>query len=185
MATVTVMKRYLPRKLEGKVSPGLVWYARQKTFMLSVSIPASVLLLFGPVVGRPDHNGIRYLIGSLLCPWIAALYYLVFPFKPYRGSPFLPSGTHSVDSSGPEVIRLVDLFKSPAAKSLLWRAAIKLSGILLASMAMLTLVVRHSLSWSLPSPWLFPGLMGCTLFCWIAIGTQLVDWGLKTWAATN
>jgi hypothetical protein len=48
-------------------------------------------------------------------------------------------------------------------------------------MALATLMLRGSITWSLWTPWLLMGL-GCALIgCWIAVFTMLISWGVESW----
>jgi hypothetical protein len=185
MARMNAIERQLHRRLKGRVFSGLIWYSQQGTFVLCFSIPVAILMLFGPIAGRTDHNAIRYLAGPFICPFTAACCLTVFPFKPYRGSPFDGHKAEPVDSSDPAIKRLVALFASHSAKIFIWRAAIKLSCMLFVIMATLAFLIRQSLSWSLESSWFIYGLLGCSLFCWLAIGAQSLGWGFAAWLAES
>src|SRR2546426_12679235 len=79
----------VPPELRSKVSPALFTFvAEQRTFLKLFGTGLAVFALYGPIVKRPDHNGFRYLLGPWLCPSIVAIYYMVLPFRPYRGTRF-------------------------------------------------------------------------------------------------
>ncbi len=91
-------------------------------------------------------------------------------------------------------MRLVEIYRSDAARLYLWRRSLTLSAMLFVIMAILAVPVRHSLNWSFPyslnglTPssnaingfWL--GWAGGALGAFIALGVDYVTWGLMTWA---
>ena len=174
-------REHIPRSLLGKISPAWWGLAASKKTVYLLSIPFSIWSLFGPLGRNQDHNGIRYLLGPIVVPMFLAIYFTVFPVRPYRGMPFVRPGTRNIDISDPVTMRLVDILRSPAAKRMVWQAAAKISAVLLLSMVTLTILVRDSLSWYLWSPGMVPGLGGCIIGCSIAVATEYIDWGLKVW----
>ena len=181
-------KDLFPRELKGKVSPSLAGYAGKSKLVSVLGIGLSIFALYGPMVGPPDHNIVLYLFGSLACPNFAALLLTVFPFRPYRGSPFVRPGTKDVDTSDPQVIRLVEIYQPSKAWRFLWYTAAKISGILLASMGVLTVsltLAAQPLNWSFSSPWFWHGMLGCCLFSWLTLGVQYIAWGFKQWTGDS
>jgi hypothetical protein len=176
-------KRLVPKELQHKVSSGLVGMAQQRKIIQSIFVAFAIFFLYGPF-GRIDHNGTRYLLGSLIVPFVVASYFTLFPLAPYRGNPkrYGGGGTKALDRSDPESMRLLDIFRSSEAKRAVWRAAAKLSGILLGSVLVLMIFVRHSLSWSFYSWFLIPGTLGCLMCVWLATGVEYLEWGFKCWA---
>jgi hypothetical protein len=74
---------------------------------------------------------------------------------------------------------LVELFRSKAARQFVWRTAGKISAVLLLLIALTMVLVRNSLNWSFPSPWLGQGLIGS----FVALGSEYVGWGLRRWTS--
>jgi len=183
----------IPPELRRKISPGLyTMVVQHSVFLRLFGVGLSALLLYGPVAGIPDHNGFRYLLGPWVCPSLVAAYRTFFPFRPYRGTPFLDR-THDIDREDPVVMRLVEIYRSNEAKCYLWGQALRLSGILFAIMGILALLVRDSLNWSFPyslerslaSPisryWFWMGWIGGCLGSFITLMTDYITWGLMTW----
>jgi len=92
-------------------------------------------------------------------------------------------------------MRLVELYKSREARRHLWNQALKLSGVLFAILGTAAIILRDSLNWALPSvrngylypgrgpgSWFWVGLMGCSMFSFIALGVDHVGWVTTTWA---
>lgn len=187
-------KLNLPPELRRKISSALyTMVAQQRTFLRYFGLGLSAISLYGPIAGPSDHNGIRYLVGPWVCPSLTALFRTVRPFRPYRAARFI-GGTSDVDTKDPVVMRLVNIYRSDAARNYLWRQALKLSAILFVIMLIVSVPVRNSLNWSFPYSrygslptsvstngfWL--GLMGGALGSYIALMADYITWGLMTWA---
>jgi hypothetical protein len=160
----------------------LFMFLEQRTFWALFGIAFCVLTLYGPWVGPPDNNGYRYLLAPLLCPMLPALYYLFRPLNPYKGPAARLGGMTDFDKSDNDAARLVQLFSSKEARDYLWQTAMKISAVLFAIMAVITIACRNSLNWSFPSPWLGQGVIGCCIGSFITLGTEYVRWSLGTWA---
>lgn len=172
----------LSSKLRKKVPPLIVgMFLSQRLFFTWLGIAFSAFILFGPVVGQPDHNGYLYLIGPFVGPIVPALYSILRPFNPYRGPGARFGRMEYRDKSDPEAKRLVEVYRSKEARQFIWRSAAKVAGIVFLIMVILTLVVRNSLNWSFPSPGLAPGLLGGCLGSFLALSTEYIAWGLRTW----
>jgi hypothetical protein len=168
--------------LANKVFPGVLSMAKGHAKIFFATLPFAVVGLNGPILGRhQDHNGFVFLGGALLSPFVAALIIILFPFKPYQGSPFA-RGSHLVDANDPEMARLVSIFQSSQLSTFLWRSTSQLTVILLVLMAFLLIVDRNTLEWS----WHLPDAgIGLTLIaCWIALGSAVMNWGFRTYSDT-
>lgn len=184
----------LPRELKRKISPGLhTMVAEHSAFLWWFGLGFSVLLLYGPVAGVPDHNGFRYLLGPWICPAIVAAYRTIVPFRPFRGTTFVEH-TYDVDRNDPAVMRLVELYKSSEAVRNLWKQTLKFAAVLFVIMGFLALLTRGSLRWSFPYSldgavvsdtaryWFWMGWIGGCVGSFIALMTAYIRWGLMTWA---
>lgn len=179
-------KKIIPRDLRAKVPSMLFMSLEQRTFWDLFSMGFCVFSLYGPVVGRiADHNGFRYLLGPLVCPIVPLLYYLLIPFNPYHGSAARLSGMVDKDKRDLDAKLLVELFCSSVARKFLLQATMKICGVLFVIMVAVSIACRNSLNWSLPSPWLGQGLLGCSIGSFITLGTEYVGWGLRTWATQS
>jgi hypothetical protein len=165
------------------VSSGVLLFVQRRTVLICCGLALSVLALYGPMIGSSDHNGIRYLVGPFVCPTVAAIYFTIFPFRPYRGSPFTRTESRDIGAEDPAVIRLVEIYKLPAARRFIWLAAFKMSCVLFVIMSICTILVRESLNWKLDSRWLWPGVIGGCLFSWVAMAFAYIGWGLGNWAS--
>jgi hypothetical protein len=174
-------KSVIPFELKGRISPSILTVVETNGFWRAFGIGLSILMLYGPVWGQPDHNGIRYIVGPFAFPCLGAIYYTLRPFRPYRGTIFVER-TRDIDTTDPLVMRLVEIYKSPAARRFLWLSTTKMAFVQLVCMGFLTVLVRHSLHWTLVSPWFWAGAVGCSLFSWIALSSEYVAWGLRKWA---
>jgi hypothetical protein len=94
-------------------------------------------------------------------------------------------------------MRLVALFNSDEIRRHLWLESLKLSSVLFVILGTAAIFLRDSLYWNLPSPqnqfllnrragepgfsfWL--GLLGCSMFTFVILGSDYIRWGLITWA---
>ena len=178
------MQNDLPSGIKNKVSPYIVGCVERRELIIGFGMAMSIVCIFGPIVGHPDHNGVRYLMAPFIMPYVPAIYLTLRPFRPFRGIPFV-TGTWDVDTSDTEVMRLVELYRSEAAKRFVWRSAVKLSVILLCSMVVLGVLVRNSLEWSFWSSWTWQGMVGCCLFSGIVLAHEYIAWGFRAWAASQ
>lgn len=93
-------------------------------------------------------------------------------------------------------MRLVELYKSREARRHVWKQALTLSGILFAIVWTAAIMLRNSLNWELPSSkngylypghgpgsWFWVGLIGCSLFSFVALAADHVGWVIGTWAS--
>jgi hypothetical protein len=160
-------------------------FVEQRSFWTIFGIALSAFLLYGPVVGRPDHNVYRYLLGPLLCPAMGAIYFILWPFNPYKSSDARTDGLFDYDESDKDAKQLVEVFRSKDAQKFVRISAIKLSGTLFFLMPVAMLALRHWLNWSFPSPWLGPGLIGGCIGSFIATGSEYLSWGVTTWSSSD
>lgn len=145
-----------------------------------VGIGLAALSLFGPLDNRNDFTALRYPLGPCMCLAVPALVWTLHPFRPYRGSPWAGNRT-DIGTNDPVAMRLVEIYRSRAAKRFLWRGALKLSCILFAILGLAAILLRKPLSWALLSPWLPLGLVMGTVGCSIALTSEYCAWGLRTW----
>lgn len=173
----------IPARLRSKVSPLLI-LAADPSFKVAgtiviVIVAFGLCTLPGPVPGT--HSALYYLLGPILSPAIPAVWYTLRPFTPYRGNPFTRGGSKPVDKSDPEVLRLVELFRSPEGKRALWRSAAKESAVLYALTIAFASIYRHSLNWDLdPSSVGFPIAFGAFVST-VWFGGDYLNWGMRTW----
>jgi hypothetical protein len=170
--------------LASKVYAGALSMAQNHNRVFFATLPFAVAGLYGPII-NPDHNpnGFVFFGGSLVCPCIAAVVLTIFPFRPYRGSPFSPGGPSYDDTGDPDAKRLQLIFTSSQATQFLWRSALRWVLILLALMAILAVLVRHLLEWSWDLP--LQTVFLTILACFLSLGAQVMDWGFRAYSATT
>jgi hypothetical protein len=182
---VAANKNTVPRELRNKIQPLVLTFFERPLAGTLFGLGFALLSLYGPIVGPPDHNGLRYLLAPWICPWVGAVYFLLVPYNPYRGSPLIVGKMLNLDQRDADARRLVELFQSREARHVLIRIIFKISTILFVMMALITVIVRDSLNWSFSSYWLLPGLLGCCIGLSIVIAAQYISWGLKNWASPH
>jgi len=146
----------------------------QRIFWLLLGFALYVASLNGPIIGKTDHNGYRYLIGPFVCALIASSFFIFRPFNPYRGPAARLGGMEAVPESDLEARRLVELFRSDHARQFIWQTSAKMSSICFLLMAIITWADRNSLHWSISSPWAVPGLIGGCIGAYLAIGAEYI-----------
>jgi hypothetical protein len=144
-------------ELRRKVPPLLLMLADLRPFFTVFGVALAMLIIHGPVVGRPDYNGLRYLLAPWLCPAVIATYYYVKPYRPYRVGAARIADLTDHDAHDPDAQRLVEIFQSREARHFLLRAMLRLSGRLFGIMLLLAILHWQSLTWTLTSPWLGQG----------------------------
>jgi hypothetical protein len=177
--TVAANRVAIPPRLRHKVPALVFMFLSQRLFWTIFGIGTCVFTLFGPVVGRTDHNGYRYLLGPPVCPPAAALFFFLRPFNPYKGFAARLSRMENRDLD-PSATRLLEVFRSHEARQFLLRTMVKISGIVFLVMALFAVAFRSSLNWSIISAGFWPGFIGGILGSFIAIGSELIAWGLLT-----
>ena len=181
-ASKVCLRPDIPVELRRKVPPFVLLGFNLRRFSVLFGLGLSVLFLYGPIFRHPDHNGIRYLVGPWLCPLLAAAYYLLLPFNPYRGIGARSAGLVDGNEHDSDAQRLVEIYQSKEARLFLVAVAFKTSAGLFVIMAVITFASRASIQWSLVSPWLVPGLLGCSIGSLITVGCYYVAWGIQKWA---
>jgi hypothetical protein len=170
----------LPPELRRKVSPGLVdMSVDHGTLFRAFFIGLAAFALYGPPFKNQDLNGVRYLLGPWVCPLPGALLWSLRPARPYRGEAW--SDKKPVDMNDPDSRLLVELFRSEAARRFVWRAALRISLTLFAITGTAAILERHWLTWSLESPWLWPGVIGGSISSWLALLIDYNRWVFKNW----
>jgi hypothetical protein len=163
----------------------LLMMADGRKFWVPFGLGLALVMIYGPIVGPPDHNGLRYLIAPLICPWIPAAYYLLRPIRPYsgyRGRWGTLGGMVGKDKTDPEAARLTALFASPEARNYIRRVALRMSAILFAPLVITALFASESLTWTPLSLWQFQGFTVGLIGSSIALFADVIDWGIRAWA---
>jgi hypothetical protein len=182
---VGVNKSLKSAALRRKVPPMLLMFDDQRTFWTLLGMGLAVLMLYGPVVGRRDHNALRYLLGPWLCPAVVAAYYYFKPFTPYSVGAARIADMVDDHTRDPDARRLVEVFQSKEARHFLVRATLKLSSRLFGIMMFLALLHWQSLTWTLTSSWLGGGLIGGWIGSFIVLMVEISHWGLERWEADS
>ena len=175
----------IPGRLRRKVPSALLMFVDGQRFLTIFGLGLVLIGIYGPLVGAPDHDGFRYLLLPLLCPWVPALYYKRRPIHPYSGyrgrwgdlGPMIGKDETDAEAKG-----LVDLLRSGDGQAAMTRVAIRSSMVLFVPKSLVSMVLWGSLTWTFWSPWLFFSIGMGVIGCWIAVFTQIISWGVRTWA---
>jgi hypothetical protein len=182
------MRGPIPGGLRRKIPSALLMCVDGVRFWTIFGLGLALLGIYGPVVGTPDHDGFRYFLLPLLSPWVPALYYKLRPIHPYSGyrgrwgdlGPMIGK-----DETDAEAKRLVELFRSNEGQAAVTRVAILSSMVLFVPMALVSMALWGSLNWTFRSHWLFFSISLSVIGCWIAVFTQIISWGVRTWASDH
>lgn len=188
-------KSPIPSELRRKIAPApLLFGAGERTFVKVAFVGIAAFCLYGPVPLNQDHNAFLYLLGPWLCPSVPAAFFTLLPPLPSRGT-FLSGNWRSVDRVDPVVTRLVELYKSREARRHLWSQSLKVSAMLFGILGTAAIAQRSNLNWALPSSqngflyqwrgpgfWFWYGLIGCSIFSFVALVIDHVGWVTTTWA---
>lgn len=172
----------IPDDLRRKVPRMILMYVEQRAFWTFFGLGLAVFLLHGPLVGRRDYNGFRFLLGPWLCSAMAAACHLLWPYNPYQGTWAQFASLTDDDRVDADAARLAQLLKSAETRRFLFRTTVKISSVLFVAMTLPAVLHWKSLNWTLASPWLGQGLIGGFVGVFIALKTELLNWGLKWWA---
>ena len=181
-----MLRGAIPGRLRRKIPSALLMGVDGARFWTIFGLGLALVGIYGPVVGAPDHDGFRYLLLPLLSPWVPALYYKLRPIHPYSGyrgrwgdlGPMIGK-----DERDAEAKRLVELFRSDEGQAAMTRVAVLSSMVLFVPMALVSMALWGSLTWTFWSRWLFFGVSLSLIGCWIAVFTQILSWGVWTWAS--
>lgn len=170
------------RKRQLKVPFRLQMLYSSRKFYSGFSLVMAVFMLYGPIPLRAaDHDGTRYLLGPPVCAFLALAVHRLFPFNPYRVKLATGASMYRLDERDENARRFVEILRSSDCRQVALRAALDFILVVLPVMAMLALIFRNSLTWSLSSPWFFEGYgMGC-LFAWMFLRVRAVSWALEAW----
>jgi hypothetical protein len=162
--------------------------ARLISFFNWFGLGVAVCLLNGPVIGSGiDHNGWRFLVGPLVCAFLAGAYWRFFPPNPYRGPSARGTKLDGLDGRNPKAAEFVALFRSPAAKSVIARAVVRVALIEFAALVILFGIysIAGRVSWSIYSSWFWYGIFGGWVGSFLAVGCELYSWVLRTWVHSD
>lgn len=171
----------IPVPLRKKIPSAVLMFLEQRVFWTIFGVCLSAFFLYGPFVGIGDHNGFNYFINPVIGPLVSALYYSFKPFNPYYGPAAKWAGMVGKDLVDEDARRLVGVFRSGAARRMVWMTMIKISTLLLIIMGGTAGFFRNSINWAFNVVDVPKGLIGCALGAFIAIATQYVSWGLREW----
>jgi len=176
-------QRAIPKRLARKLPPFVLTLYRARAFATPFYMSLAIFLLYGPVVRRTaDHNGFRYLLGPFVCPILPAVYQILRPYNPYRGTPALLAGMVRLDARDTDAQRLVAIFRSTEYRRFVLRTSLIMAIILFGCMLIVTSLSFSSLNWRALSPWFGQGLIGGALAFLCVLVTEIITWGVNKWA---
>lgn len=178
----------VPAELDPLLTPALRVLAGLLRLSKWFGLVLAVFLLYGPVVGpHIDHNGWRYLVAPLLCAPLVGLFYHLYPPNPYNGYSARVAGLQGLDNRDARAARLVALFRSQAARSVIWRTTFSVVVIEFAAMTVLLVIciLTSDVQWTVSSYWLWQGILGCCLGSFFAVASDLFAWVLRTWVGSG
>jgi VIT1/CCC1 family predicted Fe2+/Mn2+ transporter len=103
------------------------------------------------------------------------------PFNLYLGPAAQFAGMVGNDQCDPETRRLVNVLRSSEARRFLILTWTKMSGALLATMAVVAGIHWQSLIWSFASSGFLTMILGGVVGCSIGVATENLRWAVRTW----
>jgi hypothetical protein len=169
-------------ELESRIPVGLMTAATHRVLVDSFCFCLGCLALSA----FDNRNGWIYFLGSILGPALAAAYFMLKPFNPYRTPAAKFSGMTDRDERDPECKRLRLFMASAAARGLLIKVAIKLSVIFVLAMLVIAAVQSKPLVWTLHGDeikWFPLLILMCSAVMIPIYVNSLVLWCLQNWSA--
>jgi len=177
---VGVTKLIIPSELRGKIPSG---FLRASELRLPVNFFCFCLACLA-LSGFDNRNAWTYFGGAIVSPLLATIYFLLFPFNPYRTPAAKFSGMYDQDERDEVCKRFAELMRSRAARRVLLTNSLILSVTLLLAMIAMSAFQDKPISWSVDShsaAWillltLFSSLVLIPIFI-----NSLIVWSLKNW----
>jgi hypothetical protein len=182
---VTTQKNYdfVPAELWSKFPHGWILMLKKSTrIALESSLLAlSFMVLFATLVGPPHRSEWLYLLTAGLGPEVVAVWYIAFPFNPYRSMAAIGEGMRDMDKGDRSVAKLVALLKSSDAHRFLLKTSWKLSLLFFVPMAVISAVMQTAPIWrfGLDCVVRIPAFFFLCLF--VLFRMELLAWALQNW----
>jgi hypothetical protein len=175
----------LPSKLRSKLPPAYPIFADHRVFWVLLGFGVCLYSLYGILLQTGSFNGDLCVFGPVLGPGLAALWYRFLPLNPYQiiaGRFVSGSVVHRGDSDRK---RLIELFRSPVAFQFATRRCGQLAAVLATISAILVGSLPGRVMWGFNFYILSAGILVCFFAAQVVVNTELLCWGVKTWAETS
>ena len=145
----------------------------------------SFLILYATLVGPPHRSEWVYLLTAGLGPAAFAIWYVIFPFNPYRSMAAIREGMKNLDQSDRDAQEFVALLKCSEACGFLLKKAWMLSLLFFAPMAVISAAMQTMPIWRFGADCVvrIPLFLFVCLF--VLYRMELLDWALKNWKSSD
>ncbi len=181
--TVAAIEMAVPKDLKSRMPSGLMTATRHRFAVNLFCFSLGCLALST----SENRNGWTYFLGAVLAPAIAAGYFIIKPFNPYRTPAAKFAGMTNMDEQDPQSRRLSLLMGSAAARNLLIKSFLKLSALFLLAMVAIAYVQSRKFSWAFDGDdvtwFVLLTLTSCALTVPIYVNSLLI-WSIQNWRST-
>ena len=123
MAAIKQLTKYefVPQALWGKLPKNWILLLEQST-RLAVEITmliGSYCVLYATLLGPPNRSEWVYILAAAFCPFSVAIWYLIFPFNPYRSMIAMREGMKNLDQRDHAAQEFAALLRSSEARRFL------------------------------------------------------------------
>ena len=179
---------FVPNELWGKFPNSWVLMLDGSTKVVGelTMLFLSFLIHYATFFAPPHYRGDWvYFVTAGVGPATFAAWYSVFPFNPYRSMAAIREGEKDLDQRDGDAKRLVELLRSPGARSFMWRRASQLSVLLLVPMIIISAVIQKMPIWRFGPDC----VIGIPIFFFVCLFVlfriELLAWALKSWGGNG
>jgi hypothetical protein len=140
----------------------------------------SFCVLYATLLGRPHKSEWIYLLTASLGPAAVAVWYIIFPFNPYRSMAAIREGMKDLDQTDRDAKEFVVLLKSPEARNFLLKRAGKLSLLFFAPMAIISAAMRSKPIWRFGADCVLRIPLFLFVCLFVLFRMELLAWALKS-----
>jgi hypothetical protein len=176
----------LPSELRSKLPPAYPIFADHRVFWVLLGFGLCVYSLYGAIVIKTRYfDGGLCVLGPVLGPGLAALWYRFLPLNPYQiiAGRFVSGSV--VQRGDSDRKRLIELFRSPVAFQFATRRCGQLAAVLAVISAVLVTSLRGRMMWSFNFYTVSVGILVCFFAAQVVVNTEVLCWGVRTWAEAS
>lgn len=177
---VVVTKLAIPPELRGRIPSGFLTAARLRLAVNCFCFCLACVCLSN------YRNGWTYFVGAFVSPFLTAIYFVIFPFNPYRTPAAKFSEMYNKDEEDVTCKLFADLIRARSARRVLLTNALVLSLSLVLAMAAISEFQARPISWVLDrdsGAWVPLLTLSSSLVLFPIFINALIVWSLKNWSA--
>lgn len=178
---------FVPKELWGKFPNRWVLMLQKgtRTALEVTMLILSFLILYATLVGPPHRSEWVYLLTASLGPAAVSIWYIIFPFNPYRSMTAIREGMKDLDQSDRDAKEFVALLKCSEARRFLLKKAWMLSLLFFVPMAIISAAMQSTPIWRFGADCVvrIPFFLFVCLF--VLYRMELLDWALRNWKGSD